>query len=446
MEREGWESMPTILARILPPNFPKVDFNVRDYGAVADSKTNDRSAFVKAIDVCAKAGGGNVIIPSGVYFVKGPLHLKSNVHLMLEEGARILFSQDPEDYLPAVKVRWEGTICYNYSPLIYGYQLKNIAITGKGIIDGAAQRWSKEWRKQQDPDKDRLRKMGNDTIPENQRVFADGYLDLDGDGKDDGFGDGLRHYLRPTLIEFYECENILIQDLTIMDSPFWTVHPVFSKNITLRNLTISGSVTNDDGVDPDGCADVLIEGCKIQTHDDAIAIKAGRDQDAWSRPGSKDIIVRNNKLLSGANALCIGSEMSGGVRYIFAENNFIANANNALSFKCNLDRGGQVEKVFIRNTEIDTCRGAMFMFTMNYQGYRGNNFPTKFNDFYVSGITCRKVERKPFTIVGVPGQHIKRLYLNEITIDQAGEESQIEYVDDLIFWKVKIGGEPFEHQ
>ena len=277
MEQEGWEEVPRILARIKPPTFPEAIFPVKDFGARGDSLADDRPAFLQAIEACSQSGGGTVVVSPGQYFIKGPLHLKDNVHIHLEEGSRIFFSQAPEDYLPVVKVRWEGTVCYNYSPLIYGYQLENIAITGKGMIDGAAKEWSMGWRKLQKPEKDRLRQMGNDTIPEEQRVFGNGFLDLNGDGQDDGFGDGQPHYLRPTLIELFECKNILLEDFTIKESPFWTVHPVFSKNITIRRLKVSGSVLNDDGVDPDSCEDVLIEGCEIQTRDDAISIKAGRD-------------------------------------------------------------------------------------------------------------------------------------------------------------------------
>lgn len=443
-EKEAWEKVPEILSRINPPLFAKSTFPVMDFGAKGDSLTDDRPAFLQAIAACSQSGGGTVVVSPGQYFIKGPLHLKSNVHILLEEGSRIFFSQQPKDYLPAVKVRWEGTVCYNYSPLIYGYRLQNVAITGKGMMDGAAKEWSMEWRKVQKPDKDRLRQMGNDVIPEVQRVFGNGFLDLDGDGEDDGYGDGQPHYLRPTLIELYDCENILLEDLTIKESPFWTVHPVFSKNITVRNLKVSGSVLNDDGVDPDSCEDVLIEGCEIQTRDDAISIKAGRDQDAWNRPGSRNIVVRKNRLLSGANALCIGSEMSGGVSNVFAIGNYIANGQHALNFKCNLDRGGQVEKIFIKDTEIASCKDAMFIFRMDYHGYRGNNFPTKFNDFYVTNIQCRSVEKKPFKIVGVEAEPIERIMLNNVTVDSVGEESEIAFARDLIFRNVTIGGIRFK--
>jgi len=409
-ERAGWEMVPSILGRINPPTIPSQTFNIIDYGGKGDGTMDHRQIIAEMIDQAAQRGGGQIVFPEGDYLVDGPIHLKSNIELHLEKGSRIFFSDHAESYLPAVKVRWEGTVCYNYSPLIYGIGLKNIAITGEGIIDGNAVNWSKTWRKKQKPDKAVLRQMGNDRIPEEQRVFANGFLDLNGDGQDDGYGDGQAHYLRPTLLQLYECENILIEGVTFRDSPFWTVHPVFSKNITIRNLTVLGSVLNDDGIDPDSCEDVLIEGCTIQTRDDAISIKAGRDQDAWDRLPSRYIIVRNNRLLSGVNAFCIGSEMSGGVEYVFAEKNTIANGKHALNFKCNLDRGGQVQHVYLRDFEIESCKDAMFIFRMDYHGYRGNHYPTKFNDFYISNIRCASVKKTAIEIVGVADEPISRVF------------------------------------
>ncbi len=444
LERKAWDELPGILDRIVPPQFPDRQVSVSDFGGIGDSITDNHKAFEKAINDLVESGGGMLIVPPGQYFIDGPIHLKSHINLQIEEGTRIFFSNNPDSYLPAVKVRWEGTVCYNYSPLIYGYQLENVAITGKGIIDGAANAWSREWREHQNPDKARLRQMGNDTVPEQQRIFANGYLDLDGDNEEDGYGDGMPHYLRPTLIELYECEGVLIEGLTLKDSPFWTVHPVFSKNITLKNLKIYGESLNDDGIDPDSSEDVLIEGCEIKTHDDAIAIKAGRDQDAWDRPGSRNIIVGNNHLLSGVNALCIGSEMSGGVENLYVYDNYIAGGRHALNFKCNLDRGGQVQKVYIKDIEIESCQDAMFIFRMDYHGYRGNRFPTKFNDFYVSGIQCKEVTKTPFRIVGVEEEPITRILLDNITIDKAGEESVIEFSENLVFNEVSIQGRLFQ--
>ncbi len=443
IEKKAWEKLPDILARIVEPDILDNRILLTDFGAKGDSLWDCLPAFRDAISRLAASGGGILVVPAGQYYIDGPIHLQSNINLHLEKDARIFFSNIPESYLPAVKVRWEGTVCYNYSPLIYGIGLKNVAFTGEGEIDGAAEGWSREWRKKQNPDKATLRQMGNDKVPEEQRVFANGFLDMDGDGMDDGFGDGEEHFLRPTLIEFYECENVLVEGLIIRNSPFWTVHPVFSKNVILRNLKIYGKTTNDDGIDPDSSEDLLIEGCEIRTHDDAISIKAGRDQDAWDRPGSRNIIVRNNNLYSGVNAICVGSEMSGGVENVFVYENKIANGKNALNFKCNLDRGGQVQKIFIRDIEIESCNEAMFIFRMDYHGYRGNNFPTKFNDFYVSGIHCKEVKQLPFKVVGVEDEPITRVLFRDIQIESAGEESVLEYASDILFSGVLIEGVTF---
>jgi len=440
----AWGSLPNRLARIQAPSFPDRDFNVLDFGARDDSLFDSRAAILSAVEACSEAGGGRVLIPAGHFFSKGPMHLTSNVNIHLEEGATLRFSDKPEDYLPLVKVRWEGTVVWNYSPLIYARDQENLAITGSGTINGNGRAWSVEWRKMQNPDKARLRQMGNDRVPEEQRVFGNGFLDLDGDGVDDGYGDGQEHFLRPTLVEFYNCRHILLDGPTFRNAPFWTLHFPFSNNITCRNLTIRGGYLNDDGIDPDSSEDVLIEDCDIRTHDDAISIKAGRDQDAWDRPGSRNIIIRDCRLESQTNAFCIGSEMSGGVREVFIENCELFPKQHAINFKCNLDRGGQVQEVYIRGMDIKRLEEAMFIFRMDYHGYRGNHFPTRFNDFYVSDMTCSYIEQLGFKIVGVPDQKIRRVYLENIRVDSVGTPYRIEHADDILMHQVSVNGQKLE--
>jgi len=442
---KAWKQVPDILSRIIPPEFPEAELNILDFGAIPDGTKDCNNAINNAIKQCNQNGGGKVIIPPGQYLSNGPIHLLSNVNLHISEGAYIKFGTDSKFYTPLVLVRWEGTFCYNYSPLIYAYKQKNIAITGKGIIDGQTQGTWAKWKKgndgkNQNEDKKILRQFGNDVTPLETRVFGNGFLDLNNDGKDDGHGDGKSHYLRPTTIEFLDCDNILLEGITLRNSPFWNVHPVFCRNVTINNLNIEKGTTNDDGLDPDSCTDVLIENCTINTNDDAIAIKAGRDQDAWDRPSSQNIIIRNCNLTSGVNGFCIGSEMSGGVRNVFVYDNNIPNAERGINFKCNLDRGGQVEKIYIKNINLGTCRSELFIFRMDYHGYRGNDYPTKFNDFYLTDIYCENVEGTAFKIVGVESEHIKRILLKNFEIGDAKENFQIEYADDILLTNVKIGG------
>jgi polygalacturonase len=236
----------------------------------------------------------------------------------------------------------------------------------------------------------------------------------------------------------------LIENVTLRNTPFWNVHPVFCKNVTLRGLNIEKGTTNDDGLDPDSCTDVLIENCTINTNDDAISIKAGRDQDAWDRLPSENIIVRNNNLTSGVNGFCIGSEMSGGVRNIFVYDNIVPKARRGINFKCNLDRGGQVEKIYIKNMKLGTCTEELFIFRMDYHGYRGNNYPTKFNDFFVTDISCDNVEGTAFKIVGVEDQHIQRVYLSDFEIKNTAKDFEIKYADEIVFNNIIIGGEVWD--
>lgn len=323
--KNEWPQVPAILEKIKAPSFPHRDFSVLDYGAVGDGVTDSRQAIRDAIAACNQAGGGRVVIPAGTYLVNGPIHLQSNVNLHVAKNAILKFGVNPADYLPAVLVRWEGTRCYNYSPLIYAYGQENIAITGSGTIDGQTEKFWHLWKLIQEPDKKALRRMGRDLVPVEDRQFGAG------------------HFLRPTLIEFYECNNILIEGVTVKSSPFWTVHPVFCTNVTVRGLTVERGTTNDDGCNPESCQYVLIENCSFYTRDDNIAIKAGRDNDAWVENGgrpSENIVIRNCRFQGETGAITIGSEMSGGVRNVFAENCTMGAIASPIFIKSNTDRAG----------------------------------------------------------------------------------------------------------
>lgn len=399
----------TVLARIKPPTFPKKDFLVQQ-------TDNFQKGVNQTIEACHRAGGGRVTIPKGEYVCNGPIRMLSNVNLHLSEGVIIRFGTNPGDYLPVVKVRWEGTVCFNYSPLIYANRQKNLAITGKGTFDGQANQFWFAWKKQPNGDdqekaKTILRKMGETGVSEANRIFGEGYK------------------LRPTLLEFYECEGILLDGFNAQQSPFWTIHPVFSKNITIRNLTIRHGTTNDDGIDPDSCEDVLIENCDIDTDDDPISIKAGRDQDAWHRKGSRNIVVRKCTLRSRiANGFCIGSEMSGGVQHVWVDHCSMPNVTLGITLKANLDRGGFVRDLWVRNVTIDTCRQAAIRMQMDYHSYRGGNFPPDFDRITLENIHIRSARDYGWWLVGVPSKPIGSVTMRNIKIDRQGKENKAEFV------------------
>jgi len=221
------------------------------------------------------------------------------------------------------------------------------------------------------------------------------------------------------LIELYECKNVLLADLTIKNSPFWTVHPVFCENVILRQLSVFGDALNDDGIDPDSSEDVLIEYCTIDTHDDAISVKAGRDQDAWSRKGSKRIFIENNALSSQSNAFCIGSEMSGGVAEVYMRNNTIKRANKAINLKCNLDRGGSIAYVFIRDVTADSVSSDLVKVQMDYHSYRGGNFPTHIHHLFVKNVEVGHVGAYPVQIIGVEQSKVSNVYIDGLSVPPA---------------------------
>ncbi|HXN31135.1 MAG TPA: glycosyl hydrolase family 28 protein, partial [Polyangiaceae bacterium] len=277
----GWDMVPGILSRIVAPTFPNVDCDVTRYGGVGDGTTENTGAFAKAIADCSARGGGRVVVPAGTFFT-GPIELLSHIDLELSAGATIKFTADPAKYLPVVKVSWEGSLAYNYHPLLWAHDATDVAITGPGTIDGnaSAADWY-AWSAKEGPDQTALRMQNANGVPPEQRIYGAG------------------HYLRPGLIEFMSCTNVLFEGFTATNSPFWTIHPVLSKNITARGFHALGSFINTDGFNPEACTDVLVNNATLRVADDAIAIKAGRDRDGWTyyRP-TENVVIQKSTLLS----------------------------------------------------------------------------------------------------------------------------------------------------
>jgi polygalacturonase len=344
----AWSGMAEILARIVPPAFPDREYVITSYGAVGDGVTDCTTAFRQAIEACHEAGGGRVVVPAGVYLT-GAIHLKSNVNLNLAKDATIRFSTDPKMFLPVVFTRNECIEVMNYSPFIYALEEKNVAITGLGTIDGQASKsvWH-SWKSSSDSRQ--LAEMGDQGVPVAQRVFGDG------------------HHLRPSFIETVRCQNVLIEGVRILDSPMWVLHPLYSTNVTIRGVTVDTKGPNTDGCDPDSCTDVLIRDCTFSDGDDCIAIKSGRDADGRRvNIPCQNLVIQDCTFKDGHGGVAIGSETSGGIQNVFAENCVFdsPNLDSAMRFKTNPARGGYIENVHIRNCSVKTAKVGIQM-TMKY--------------------------------------------------------------------------------
>lgn len=317
--------------------FPDQDFPITQYGAKKGSILFNTRAFAKAIEACHRAGGGRVIVPSGEWKT-GSIHLKSNVNLYLEEGAIIRFSDNPDDYLPAVMTSWEGLECYNYSPLIYAFECENIGISGKGILSPVMDTW-RIWFKRPKAHLDALKQlyaMGSTGVHVEQRQMAKG-----------------ENNLRPHLIHFNRCRNILLEDFHIRQSPFWTIHLYMCNSGLVRRLDVQAHGHNNDGIDLEMSRNFLIENCRFDQGDDAVVIKAGRNQDAWRlHTPCENIVIRNCDILNGHTLLGIGSEISGGIRNIYMTDcNAPRKVHRLLFLKTNHRRGGFIENIYIENIE-----------------------------------------------------------------------------------------------
>ena len=353
-----------ILARISPPRFAQRDFVISDFGATANADCT--AAIAQAIAACHAAGGGRVVVPAGVW-ITGAVHLRSKVNLHVVEGATLRFSPEPAKYLPVVLTRFEGIECMNYSPLIYAFEEENVAITGKGTLDGSAN-WETWWawndkskgETKQTPARKLLDQQGTDGTPVAERVHGDG------------------HFLRPNFIQPYRCKNVLIEGVTVIDSPMWEIHPVLCTNVTVRSVTVRSLGTNNDGCDPECCRDVLIEDCVFETGDDCIAIKSGRNNDG-RRIGvpSENIVIRRCTMKDGHGGVTMGSEVSGGVRNVFISDCKMDSPNleRAFRFKSNAVRGGVIENVFARNVQVGRVARAVLSVEFDYE--EGANGPHK---------------------------------------------------------------------
>ena len=433
----GWDLVPGILARIKAPVFPAREFDVTRHGARGDGATDCTAAFRAAIEACHAAGGGRVVVPAG-RFLTGAIHLKSNVELHVTKDATIAFSTDPSAYLPAVFTRWEGMELMGYSALIYAFEQENVAVTGEGTLDGQADRthwwpWKgnkvdgwEEGMPNQRAARTALMKAMEEGVPVAQRVFADG------------------SYLRPQFIQPYRCRNVLIEGVTIRNSPMWELHPVLCTNVIVRNVSIVTTGPNNDGCDPESCRDVLIEGCLFDTGDDCIAIKSGRNADGRRiAVPSENIIVRNCRMKEGHGGVTIGSEISGGVRNVFVERCTMDSPvlERALRFKNNAMRGGLIEHVYMRDCTVGEVADAVLSMDLYYEEGRNGPYVPVIRDVEMRNVTSRK-SRYALFMRAYPKSEIRDVRIIDCAFDGVARGNVTEGVQDLVMRNVRINGEP----
>ena len=445
---------------IRQPQISGKDYVITTFGAKPDATAaQNQKAIQKAIDKCSAKGGGRVIVPAGQTFLTGAISLKSHVNLHIEEGAVLQFTFEPELY-PIVETSWEGLECFNLSPCVYAFKATDIAVTGKGTIDGSGSRetwwpwcgaahfgWKEGIVSQKTEARPRLLKDGEDGVPmydekgnrSPERVF----------GPKDG--------LRPQLVSFNNCERILLEDVTLLRSPFWVIHPLHSTDITVRRVKMINDGPNGDGCDPECCDRVLIEDCFFNTGDDCIAIKSGRNRDGRERNmPSKNIIIRNCEMKNGHGGVVVGSEISGGCQNVYAHDCVMdsPNLDRVLRIKTNSCRGGIIENINLRDIKVGQCGEAVIKINLDYEHNeiccRGYNPIVR--NINVENITCNKSKYGVLvvaldTVCNVYDVNIKNCQFNGVAQGNkiTGQTRDIRYDNLFVNGSLCLTEMPYKH-
>ncbi|MGH7621968.1 MAG: glycoside hydrolase family 28 protein, partial [Gemmatimonadaceae bacterium] len=400
--------------------------------------TADCSAAIRdAIGACHQAGGGRVVVPAG-RFLTGAVRLESNVDLHLARGATLAFSQNPAHYLPAVLTRFESTELMNYSPFIYAVDSTNVAISGQGTLDGQAgpSHWW-PWKgsaqfgwtpgaPNYNATRQRLLDMAERGTPVRERVFGEG------------------DYLRPNFIQPYRCTNVLIDGVTIVNSPMWEINPVLCRNVTVRGVMINSHGPNNDGCDPDCCRDVLIDHCIFNTGDDCIAIKSGRNADGRRvNVPSENIVIRNCEMRDGHGGVTVGSEISGGCWNVFAHDCRMDSPrlDRALRLKNNAMRGGLLHDIYMRDVTVGQVAHSVLSVDFTYEEGAAGPFTPVARDIEVRRVTSRRSRYGVF-LRGLPRAPIEHVRVIDCRFDGVADGNVIEHARDVVFSGTTIDGVP----
>ncbi|HEY6064271.1 MAG TPA: glycoside hydrolase family 28 protein [Chitinophagaceae bacterium] len=450
---------------VLLPKFKKDTLSIIKYGAVPDGTTLNTKSISAAIDALNKKGGGVVLVPAGLWLT-GPVVLKSNVNLYLATGSTLLFTKDFNEY-PLVKANWEGLPQMRNQSPISATGAVNIAITGKGIIDGNGDAWrmvkkdklnETQWKKLVTSggvlSDDKKTWYPTEKTLKGSQLQNPGVISPD---KTDEFYKSIKDFLRPNLVLLTSCKNVLLEGVTFQNSPAWCLHPLMCENLTVRNVSVKNPwyAQNGDGIDAESCKNVLIENSVFDVGDDALCMKSGRDAEGRKRGMPiENVIIRGCTVYAAHGGFVIGSEMSGGARNIYVSNCTFIGTDIGLRFKTTRGRGGVVENIFIKDIYMKDIVGEAMLFDMYYMAkdpiplagekrelpkveFKPVDETTpEFKNFYVSNVYCNGAATAIF-VRGLPEMHIKDMVLENMVL-QADKGFDIQEATGISFKNIKV--------
>lgn len=450
---------------IVAPKFKKDTTSIKKFGAVPDGHTLNTKAINTAIDACTKKGGGVVLVPAGLW-LSGPVVLKNNVNLHLANGATLLFTDDKSQY-PLIEANWEGLPQMRNQSPISATNAVNIAITGKGIIDGNGDAWravksdkltASQWKKLLASggvvSEDKKTWYPSESFLKGNKMTNPGQLSPE---KDAAFYESIKDFLRPNLVLLTSCKFVLLEGVTFQNSPAWCLHPLMCENLTVRNVSVKNPwyAQNGDGIDAESCKNVLIENSVFDVGDDALCMKSGRDAEGRKRGMPiENVIIRGCTVYSSHGGFVIGSEMSGGAKNIYVSNCTFIGADIGLRFKTTRGRGGVVENIFIKDIYMKDIPGEAILFDMYYMakdpiplsGEKRELPPAVFKpvdettpvfkNFHISNVYCNGAAKGIF-VRGLPEMHVKDIVLENMVL-QADKGIDIQEATGISFKNIKI--------
>lgn len=445
------------MPRVERPVFPDRVVSVVRYGAVGDGQTLNTEAFNHAMKDLSAQGGGTLIVPAGIWYT-GPIVFASNINLHLEENALLLFTDDKDAY-PLVETSFEGLNTRRAQSPISAKNAVNIAITGKGAINGGGESW-RPLKKDKVTERHWKQVVASGGVLKDPKYWFPSESALRGEmmsrkGENvpttelsDEDWHAIRDFMRPVMVSFISCKNVLLEGVLFENSPSWNIHPLMCENLIVDGITVRNPsyAQNGDGLDVESCRNVLILNSSFDVGDDAICLKSGKDADGRKRNmPTENVLVENCRVFKGHGGFVVGSEMSGGVRNVSVRNCQFLGTDVGLRFKSTRGRGGVVENIYIDGICMFDIVTDSFLFDLYYGNKKNEGaqedeeIPTvteetpAFRNIYVKNLVSRNAGRA-LLFNGLPEMNINNIHLENAIISakfgaELSESENVHFVD-----------------
>jgi polygalacturonase len=456
-----YEGLPFAMEKVALPSIPARSVCLSDFGAVGDGITLNTDAFAQAIDALVQKGGGRLIVPAGIWRT-GPIALQSRIELYLDADALVVFDPD-RDLYPIIDTNFEGLDVRRCTSPIHAEGATDIAITGRGIIDGSGEYW-RELKRAKVGDR-----IWKETLARGGVVAEDGWAWYPDEGymkarlsagslnyPDPSLDENeIKTFLRPVLVSLRECERILLEGVTFQNSPCWNLHPLWCRDLTVKDVVVRNPhySTNGDGLDIDGCDGVVVVGSSFDVGDDAICIKSGKDADGRRHAKTcRNLIISDCTVYHGHGGFVVGSEMSGGVENIRVTGCRFIGTDVGLRFKSTRGRGGLVKDIWCDHIYMKDIVKYGVIFNLYYEGVAATELKDgaqsdlqpvdettpEFRDMHFSDIVCSGAEQAVY-INGLPEMPVRGIDFSHCTFTSR-KDAQVQYAEGISFRDVTVNG------